>query len=72
MVEALSADELPCGRELKLKRVGRGMSAHPWKEPAVSPIMATDENRWTLLLQQSQSILWQVICLSEHCDFRLR
>ena len=50
----------------------RDVSARPWKEPAVSPIMATDEIRWTLLLQQSQSILGQLVCLREHCDVGLR
>ena len=48
------------------------MTTRPWKEPAVSPIKATDEIRWTLLLQQSQSILWQLISLGAQCDFWLR
>jgi hypothetical protein len=51
----------------KIKRASRGMSARPWKEPAVSPFMATDEIRWTFLLQQLQSIFWQLICLGQQC-----
>ena len=64
---------LECVRILE-KEAGepRDVSARPWKEPAVSPIKATDEIRWTVLLQQSQGILGQLICLREHCDVGLR